>query len=232
MKRALSAVSIALALATFGCGEEGAEDADFDTSESALTISSNQTGTNNGYYFQYWKDGGNVTMDLLNAGQYKVSWQSGTYDFVGGKGWTTGSMRTINYNAGNWSPGSSNAFLTVYGWLQNPLIEYYIVESWGSWRPTQGTLKGTVSCDGANYDVYLNVRTNAPSIEGNNKTFNQWWSVRQTKKATGSNSSINTSCHMNFWKSKGMTMGSWNYMMMATEVYNPASTGISNLTVW
>jgi len=232
MKRSLSAASIALSLAFIGCGGEETDDADINVSQSALTISSNQTGTNNGYYFQYWKDNGNVTMDLGNAGQYNVSWQSGTYDFVGGKGWTTGSARALNYNAGIWNPGSSNAYLTVYGWLQNPLIEYYIVDTWGSWRPTQGTKKGTVTCDGAAYDVYLNVRTNAPSIEGNNKTFNQWWSVRQAKRATGSNASINTSCHFNYWKTQGLTMGTWNYMMMATEVYNPASTGQSNVSVW
>jgi endo-1,4-beta-xylanase len=236
-KRTTFIASIAVSLALFGCsGEvigEGdvASDGDIDTLESALVINSNQTGTNNGYYYTFWKDGGAVNMDLLGGGQYSTSWQSGSYNFVGGKGWKPGSARTVNYNAGVWSPGSSNAFLTVYGWLQNPLIEYYIVDSWGSWRPVQGTHKGTVSCDGGTYDVYHAQRVNAPSIEGT-KTFYQWWSVRQSKRATGSNAAVNTSCHINFWKSKGLSVGTWNYMVMATEVFNPASSGSSNLTVW
>jgi endo-1,4-beta-xylanase len=231
----LSIISIATTVALAGCsaevGQEVTDEGDVGVAESALLINTNQTGTNNGYYFQFWKDGGNVTMDLLAGGQYQVNWQSGTYDFVGGKGWNPGSMRTVNYNAGIWSPGTSNTFLTVYGWLQNPLIEYYIVDSWGSWRPIQGTFQGTVYCDGSNYDVYKNQRVNAPSIEGT-RTFDQWWSVRQAKRATGSNAAVNSSCHINYWKTKGMTLGTWNLMIMATEVYNPTSSGTSNLTVW
>ncbi|HET9953782.1 MAG TPA: glycoside hydrolase family 11 protein [Polyangiaceae bacterium] len=235
MKMRVYAAPIALALVSFACSAAGSDETSLEPSvdavESSLIISSNQTGTNNGYHYQFWKDGGNVSMDLLNGGQYQVSWQAGNYNFVGGKGWKTGSARTVNYNAGVWSPGNSNAYLTVYGWFQNPLIEFYIVDSWGTWRPTQGTKMGTVTCDGGTYDVFRSQRVNAPSIEGN-KTFNQWWSVRTSKRATGSNASINTSCHINFWKSKGLSIGTWNYMVMATEVFNPGSSGMSNLTVW
>ena len=56
MKRSLPAVSIAIALASFGCGGEETGDGEINVSESALTISANQTGTNNGYYYsQYYR---------------------------------------------------------------------------------------------------------------------------------------------------------------------------------
>jgi len=109
----------------------------------AQTITSNQTGTHNGYFYSYWKDTGSASMTLGAGGNYSVNWNLGSGNFVGGKGWSTGSSsRRIGYNAGVWSP-NGNAYLTLYGWTRNPLVEYYVVDSWGSWRPPGGTSMGT-----------------------------------------------------------------------------------------
>jgi endo-1,4-beta-xylanase len=193
-------------------------------------ISSNQTGTHGGYYYSYWKDGGTVTMNLGNNGNYSVNWSLGNqYNFVGGKGWSTGSSsRTVNYNCGVWSP-NGNAYLCLYGWTTNPLIEYYVVDSWGSWRPPGVGSSGTVSSNGGTYDLYRAQRVNKPSIIGN-ATFWQNWSVRQSKRGTGSNVAITFQNHVNAWNSKGWGMGAHNYQIMATEGFQ--SSGSSNLTVW
>jgi endo-1,4-beta-xylanase len=196
----------------------------------AQTITSNQTGTNNGYYYTYWKDGGTATMTLGSGGNYSVNWNLGSqYNFVGGKGWSTGSSsRRIGYNCGVWSP-NGNAYLTLYGWTTSPLIEYYVVDSWGNWRPPGGSSAGTVSTDGGSYNLYRMQRVNAPSIIGT-ATFYQNWSVRTSKRATGSNQTITFQNHVNAWNSRGWNLGTHNYQVMATEGFQ--SSGSSNLTVW
>ncbi len=196
---------------------------------NAQTICNPQTGTNNGFFCSFWKDTGSACMTLGSAGNYSTSWNLGSGNMVCGKGWATGSSsRIVGYNAGVWQP-NGNGYLALYGWTRNPLIEYYVVDSWGSFRPPGGTPLGTVNSDGGTYQIYRAQRVNAPSIDGT-QTFFQYWSVRTSKRPTGSNQTITFANHVNAWRNLGLNLGSHVYQIMATEGFQ--SSGQSNLTVW
>jgi endo-1,4-beta-xylanase len=100
------------------------------------------------------------------------------------------------------------------------------LEDLGTYNPASSlTYKGSVTSDGSEYLIYEGVRTNEPSIEGT-ATFNQYWSIRQSKRTSGT---VTTANHFNAWTSLGLTMGTFNYQIVATEGYD--SSGTSTVTV-
>ncbi|OJJ47373.1 hypothetical protein ASPZODRAFT_16054 [Penicilliopsis zonata CBS 506.65] len=189
-------------------------------------ITTSTTGTSDGWYYSFWTNGGG-TVDYTNddGGEYTVTWED-CGDFTCGKGWEVGSERDITFSA-DFSP-SGNAYLAVYGWTENPLIEYYILENYGDYDPgTEMTYMGSVESDGSLYYIYEHEQVDQPSVESDSSTFMQYWSIRVDLRSEGT---VTTANHFAAWEELGMSLGSdFNYQIMLTEGYE--SSGSSIVTV-
>jgi endo-1,4-beta-xylanase len=222
---ALRLAALSLAALTVGCATTAGD--------PPQQVCSNRTGIQDGFFYTFWKDGGEACMTLGKRGHYAIDYDlSGRKNLVAGKGWRTGSeTRTVGYRADRFDAGS-NSYLTLYGWSVDPLIEYYVVDSWGtSFKPPgEGArVLGTYTTDGGTYDVYRTTRTHKPSIRGT-QTFDQFWSIRTDRRPTDTDATITFAHHVAAWRALGMDLGTMDYQVMATEGFG--SVGGSDITVW
>ncbi|KAH6656014.1 family 11 glycosyl hydrolase [Truncatella angustata] len=176
-------------------------------------------------YNQNYKTSGTVNVSPTGNG-YSVSF-SGAQDFVVGKGWSTGSYTRAVTFSGSTSASAGTVLVSLYGWSQNPLIEYYVQEWSNGQGAAQGTYLGNYYTDGAYYNVYKHTQYNQPSIVGT-ATFDQYISVRQSPRPNGG--TITFGNHVYGWQQFGLKLGQLNYQTISTEGWGNAQ-GYSQYTV-
>jgi endo-1,4-beta-xylanase len=163
-------------------------------------------------YYQAWTaGGGSMNAQNLGNGHYSVSW-SGVSDIVVGSGWNPmPSGQSVT-----WSGSESGAqYFGVYGWMTNPLTEYYIGRGGGnnvgSYSVSTGTYSlNTVSCNGAN-------------INGNGP-------FQQFNCSGNGGSGIVPSDHWSKWAGLGHGVSGANYCIVSVEAWG-GSSGNANITV-
>ncbi|KAH6903116.1 xylanase [Coprinopsis sp. MPI-PUGE-AT-0042] len=192
-------------------------------------------GIHDGFYYSWWSDQqGQALYTNKEGGSYSVEW-TGDGNFVGGKGWKPGVYdREITYK-GDFHP-KGNGYLAVYGWTRSPTAEWYIADSFGTYNPASGgTKKGSVTCNGAQYDIVEVVRN---GWEIGNSIMRTFWSIRNPKQTPGGtqtpggnvSGTVDTACHFDAWKEVGLKFGTdIAYQIVATEGY--WSSGNSTITV-
>lgn len=256
----------ALALALFGavgCANEQQAPDSSDTASAAgiekfkaytqkftddtVITDSHATGHVGDFFFTHWKDGGATTLALETDGSFKVEWEGGGYNYVGGPGWHYGDEdRVIGYR---FDEDSGASYITLYGWgydetmpKDDPahLVEYYILQRW-TYDPSQdGEYGKTFVSNGVEYSTYRSVREQKPSIN-NTSTFYQYWSKPTEQRELGKDYEINFADHVKAWADTGWIIPDMNnfdasddptYQVMAVEVFNPANDGVGSGQVW
>ncbi|MBN1577434.1 MAG: glycoside hydrolase family 11 protein [Chitinispirillaceae bacterium] len=188
------------------------------------TLSSNQTGVQATTMFEYWKDGGSGSMTLGEGCNFSCQWGQ-VNNILFRKGVRPGTKKEVVFYEADYKP-QGNSYLSIYGWFENPLVEYYIIESWGSWKPpSDKRSKGTVETDSGTYDIYQNSRT-GPSIKGSG-TFQRYWSVRREKRTSGI---ITCANHFDALEKAGMTIGKFYEVSFNVEAYQSPG-GTADVTV-
>ncbi len=190
------------------------------TFEAELFIDQDKGGIHDGYNWELWHQEGTVGMTLGEGGAFSCSWKdSHNVLFRTGKKFLPmlplSEVGEISVEYGCDYRPDGNSYLCVYGWSVDPLIEFYIVESWGNWRPPGAKSKGTITVDGGTYDVYETTRVEMPSIQGT-KTFKQYWSVRTDRKTEGT---VSVSRHIAEWARRGMKLGDVYEVSLCVEGY-------------
>lgn len=57
-------------------------------------LTSSSVGTDSGFYYSFWtQESTGVDYENGSEGEYSVTWESSSIDFVAGKGWNPGAVR-------------------------------------------------------------------------------------------------------------------------------------------
>ncbi len=189
-------------------------------SVAPLVLTESELGQIDGLDYELWKDRGTTEMTLDGAGGFTCQWSdiNNALFRIGKKfdctqTWQEIGDITIHYGADYFPVG--NSYLCIYGWSREPLVEYYVVQSWGNWRPPGAESLGTITVDDATYDVYTTTRVNQPSIDGT-QTFQQFWSVRKGKRSEGT---VSLTEHFKAWEALGLELGNLYEVALTVEGY-------------
>lgn len=179
-------------------------------------ISSNASGVQGDYHVEYWKDGGSGSMTLGAGCDFSCQWGQ-VNNILFRKGIRPGSKEVIVSYSADYKP-QGNSYLSLYGWFDdNPLVEYYIIESYGTWNPASDgsrTKHGSIESDSGTYDLFENSRT-GESIRGYT-TFKQYWSIRKKKRTSGI---ITCANHFAAWEKAGIKVGKFYEVSFNVEAY-------------
>jgi endo-1,4-beta-xylanase len=199
-----------------------------DTCSAAeKTICTNEIAVHCGLTYEFWRDTGGGCMVAKPDG-FSIMWGEDN-NVLARKGVRPGTRNEVfHYVASYMADGTS--FMGVYGWLQDPLVEYYIVDSWGGARPpgSRGEHLGSVEADDGNYDMYRAQQVDKPSIEPNVTTFTQYWSVRYSKRSCGT---ISVGRHFTAWENAGLDIGRFYEVSFVVEGYLSTGSGDVRLSM-
>jgi endo-1,4-beta-xylanase len=185
---------------------------------------SNVNGTADGLGYGIWSNGsgGSITT-FSNAHAFSTSWNNGGdflahlgLDFNSSKSYTAYGTIAAQIAESKSGSGGGFSYIGMYGWMQNPCVEWYIVDDSFNNMPTQRS-SITATIDGGTY--YL-IKTETNGTGGNDcgggaSSWAQMWSVRETARQCGT---ITVSDHFAAWAKQGWGLGNLTSVHINVEV--------------
>ena len=193
-----------------------------------VRTSANAQGTAAGQSWSIWSNGAAGTITTYSAPAFSASWNN-SGDFLarmglewGNSGKTFDQFGTITAQFAETKTGTAGGFsyVAVYGWSNNPCIEYYIIDDSYNRMPVNPgntTNKGTATIDGSAYTLYTRPTTGTGGSRcgASVASWTQFYSVRQTARQCGQ---ISITEHFKAWAAAGMTLGTMLEAKLLIEV--------------
>jgi endo-1,4-beta-xylanase len=193
-------------------------------SGGTMQTGNNVNGTADGLNYGIWSNGsgGNVTT-FANAHAFGASWNNGGdflahlgLDFNSSKSYT--AYGTIAAQIAETKTGTAGGYSSIgmYGWTQNPCVEWYIVDDSFQTMPTQRS-SVTTSIDGGTYYLIKNTTTGSGGNDcgATVSSWTQMWSVRSAARQCGT---ITVSDHFAAWANQGWSLGNLTSVHINVEV--------------
>ena len=185
---------------------------------------SNINGTADGLGYGVWSNGsgGSITT-FANAHAFSASWNNGSdflahlgLDFNSSKSYTAYGTIAATYAESKTGSAGGYSSIGMYGWTQNPCVEWYIVDDSFQTMPTQKS-SVTTTIDGGTYYLISNQTngTGGNDCGGSATSWTQMWSVRSAARQCGT---ITVSDHFAAWKAQGWNLGNLTSVHINVEV--------------
>jgi len=195
--------------------------------------SGNSQGGTGNLAWQIWSNVGTGNLTTFSTPAFSASWNN-SGDYLGRLGYEWGSRGqaytaygtiTAQFVARKSGTGGGYSYIGMYGWSNNPCIEWYIVDDSYNRMPVNPgntTNKGTVMIDGGSYIMY----TRQTSGTGGSRcsgvsSWAQYYSVRTTARACGQ---ISLTEHFNAWAGLSMPLGNLLEAKILVEVGGGSGT--------
>jgi glycosyl hydrolase family 11 len=196
------------------------------TASSCSNCNAYSGGAADGLNYGIWESGtgGNITY-FTNAHAFSASWGPSSADFLahvgldynGTKSYTTYGKIVAQIAESKSGTAGGYSSIGMYGWLQSPCVEWYIVDDAYQTMPTQKS-SVTATIDGGTYYLISKTTTGtagANACSGSVSSWTQMWSVRSTARQCGT---ITVSDHFAAWANQGWSVGNVSSIHINVEV--------------
>ena len=181
-----------------------------------------QKGDIDGFYYECWNQNsaGEYEYENTENNGFFFSW-NGIVDAFALKGdlferntvfATQIKDYTVTYDA-DVDYMDNISYSGVYGWMEKPyaLMEFYIIDSWGSWRPRSDEELGSFESNGITYDIYK-VNKNQMNLMSSQYSYAYYSVARENlaEKTDGTcnvKNTINVVDHFKAWSEAGLELG-------------------------